>query len=429
MGGRVVAIIGGGASGALAALHLTRLAPGGARVVVVEPSAELGRGVAYGTTDPSHLLNVRAGCLSAYPEDPDHFREWARRRPHAGTGDFLPRSVYGAYLRSQVADVEHLQARAVHVLRSGRRLQIVLSDGIHCQADRVILAPGSSPSRWPSGLGGIGPRWIVDPWAPGALDAVPLEQPVLLLGTGLTAVDVALSLHAGGHRHIVAVSRHGLVPLGHPDESQVPAWPPWPEPVTARAVLAWARQQRDGPDWSALSDGLRPHADRLWAAMSPSEQGRFLRHVRRYWEVLRHRMAPSVATRVELLRQAGELTMCSGGVASARSTRHGVRVTLAQRQLTFGAVINCTGPMMDVRQTRHPLVRRLLDHGIVRPGPHGLGLEADPGGCLPGTEGMLWLVGPLRRGHTWETTAIPEIRDQAAELALSLGRVDATIGA
>ncbi|MGD0381458.1 MAG: FAD/NAD(P)-binding protein [Acidimicrobiales bacterium] len=421
----VVAVIGGGASGVLAAVHLQRAAREPVRVVIVEPRAELGRGIAYGTTDPGHLLNVRAGCLSALPEEPGHFTAWARRHTDADTTSFLPRTWYGEYLRSLLEPVEHVPARAEDLTPVGAGVQIALSDGTRRNVDRVVLAPGSPPPAWPEPLGGNGDRWIGDPWAPGALAEIPPGAPVLLVGTGLSAVDAALTLHGAGHRHIVATSRHGLLPHPHSEKPFPELSIDLPRRPTARALVAWARQTAaEVGDWGPVVDALRPGTDELWGAMTASERKRLLRHVYRRWEVLRHRMAPPVATRIDDMLQSGHLTIVAGAVRSARATPGGIEVTVAGRQLRFGAVVNCTGPSADVRRTRHPLVRRLLDRGVAHPGPLALGLDTDEHGSVPGTHDALWVVGPLRRGQRWETTAIPEIRAQAADLALSLWRSD-----
>jgi uncharacterized NAD(P)/FAD-binding protein YdhS len=428
----VIAIVGGGASGVLTAVHLMRASQERLRVVIIEPRADLGRGVAYGTTDLGHLLNVRAGALSALPDQPGHFTAWVQqgmdshaRSLLAHSDSFLPRAWYGRYLASLLDRAEHVQARVDDLRPAGTRVQVVLSDRRCLKVDRVVVAPGSSPSTWPGNLGGTGPRWICDPWAPGALAGIPSEEPVLLLGSGLTAVDVALSLGATGNRHVLAASRHGLLPRVHPEAPLGAVHVDPPKNPTARSLLQWARTvAATCGDWTPVVDALRPHTDELWGAMAESERSRLLRHVHRRWEVVRHRMPPSVGALVESLRSAGQLKVVSGAVGSARTTRNGVEVTLADRIVRVGAVVNCSGPSADVRRSQHPLVQRLLHRGLAHPSPLGLGLETDTSGCMPDTANALWLVGPLRRGHRWETSAIPEIRTQAAELARSMLRVD-----
>jgi uncharacterized NAD(P)/FAD-binding protein YdhS len=425
-----VAIIGGGASGVLTAVHLLRTAPGPMRMVMIEPRAELGEGIAYSTTDLGHLLNVRAGCLSALPDEPDNFTAWVRQYTMADDQSFLPRAWYGKYLRSLLGRVEHIRARAVQISPRGAGVQAVLSDGTRHTVDRVVLASGSSPSVWPEGLGGDARWWIEDPWVPGVLAGLDRDEPVLLVGTGLTAVDVALSLQVAGHRQILATSRHGLLPRAHPPKPPAPLLVLPPSRPTARSLLAWARSTTDEVgDWRPVVDALRPHTNEVWGAMTIGERTRLLRHVYRRWEVLRHRMPPSVAEHIEAMRAAGQLTIVPGGVLSAHSTGRGVEVTLADRRLRVGAVVNCTGPATDVRRSRDPLVRRLLSSRLARPAPLFLGIDTDDRGCMRDTNDALWVVGPLRRGGRWESTAIPEIRMQAADLSRSLWGADALVGA
>jgi uncharacterized NAD(P)/FAD-binding protein YdhS len=85
----VTAIIGGGASGILTALHLQRSACPPGRLVIVEPGTDLGKGIAYSTTDIGHLLNVRAGRMSALPDDPGHFTDWAASRTASDAMSFF----------------------------------------------------------------------------------------------------------------------------------------------------------------------------------------------------------------------------------------------------------------------------------------------------------------------------------------------------
>jgi len=422
-GREVIAVVGGGASGALAALHLTG-ASTRTRVLVIEPDGVLGRGVAYPDTDRGHLLNTRAGAMSAFGDDPGHFARWCRATQPRAVDElaFVPRSWFGTYLSSLTGSVDHVRATAVDLVPHRGRTLIRLSTGGRITADRVVLAPGASPPAWPAPLGDGGARWVTDPWAPGALDGLPTDRPVLLLGTGLTAVDVALELRRAGHGRIVATSRHGLLPLAHPEAPfAAVTLPPAPTP-TARSLLGWAHATASEiGDWRPVVDALRGQTDQLWGSLSPADRRRLLRLVRRRFEVARHRMAPAVHARVEALVDQGHLVVRPGAITGYDVVQGGYDVAVAGRRERVGAVVNCTGPPLDVRTSRHPLIRLLLARGVVRPGPLNLGLRAGADGSLPGTGGALWLVGALRRGDRWETTAIPEIRAQAEDLAHALG--------
>jgi uncharacterized NAD(P)/FAD-binding protein YdhS len=429
-----VVIVGGGCSGVLAGAALVRA--GTRRVTLVEPSPRLGTGLAYGTTEPGHLLNSRAGSMSAYVDEPGHFVEWLRAfRPRARSDDFVERALYGHYLGSVLATEERdacarlirHHATALRILPAERAVQ--LDDGARLKADHVILAigqPASAAVRQLDERLGADPRYIKDPWAPGALTSIDTELPVLIVGTGLTAVDVVLSLAGHGHRgDVVAVSRHGLLPRGHLRDA------PRPIPLevvpqgSLSALIRHVRSLVTGADWRAIVDGLRPHVNVLWEAMPAAEQARFLRHVARYWECHRHRVAPLVADRLTRQQVGGRLAVLAGtvDVAQAQRDRLVVRVTKAGgRQFDggYGAVVNCTG-RGPLTTRRTPLVHSLISDGLARAGPHGLGLDVDRNGALVDrtgrVRGQLWTLGPPRLGRLWETTGVPEIRDQAQRLA------------
>lgn len=407
--GRVVAVVGGGCSGVLVTRELLR--GGDDDVVLIEPG-EPGGGVAYGAARPWHLLNSRAGAMSADPDDPGHFVRWAGTTPAA----FRPRAEYGRYLRSvlEEADRAHpgrLRVRRARVAALGPDGTVALDDGCSLHADHVVLATGGpAPARQPIDH----PRYVTDPWRPGVLDALPADRLVLLIGTGLTAVDVALTLTADGRRTapVVAVSRRGLLPLTHTADAVPPAVPSLDDCATLRDVVRAVRAAAgEAGDWRPVVDGLRPMLDQLWTALTPGEQDAFLRHLARPWECHRHRMAPEVAARVVELRAAGLLEIRSGGVAAWPG--------LAD----FAAVVDCAGPGR-LPGAGGPLVGGLLAAGLARVGPHGLGLDIDEAGRLVGADGRahdrLWVIGPLRRGARWETTAVPEIRAQARRLVTDL---------
>jgi uncharacterized NAD(P)/FAD-binding protein YdhS len=220
---------------------------------------------------------------------------------------------------------------------------------------------------------------------------------------------------------VVAVSRRGLLPLSHAATAAPPRLPDLDDCARLRDVIRTVRAAAgESGDWRAVVDGMRPHLDRLWGALTPAEQEAFLRHLARPWECHRHRMPPAVADRIAALRRTGELEVRAGGIRDVRAGGGGLTVTLSDGAVTVGAVINCAGPGR-LPASADPLTAVLLGAGLARVGPHGLGLDVDPAGRLVAADGVphgrLWLVGPLRRGTLWETTAMPEIRAQAVRLA------------
>jgi uncharacterized NAD(P)/FAD-binding protein YdhS len=420
MSARTVAVVGGGCAGVLATRELLRCSDD--RVVLIEPD-EPGGGLAYGSARPWHLLNSRAGAMSADPDDPGHFARWAGSAPD----EFRPRAEYGEYLRSVFAAtaaehgdrLEVVRGRAGGLTERGVR---VAGTTAEIRADEVVVATGNPAMAQPAARDGH-PDYIADPWRPGVLDAIGSDVPVLLVGAGLTAVDVALTLTADGNRDapITAVSRRGQLPLTHSAVAHPPARLDLDDPHSLRDLVRHVRAEaaRAG-DWRTVVDGLRPSMDRLWGGLTSQEQDAFLRHLARPWECHRHRMAPSVGVRIAGLREEGRLEVRAGGIRSMTAPpAGGLLVELEAGVQWFGAVVNCAGPGR-LPGAAGSFARSLLDEGHARVGPHALGLDIDAGGRLVGADGRvrdgLWSIGPLRRGARWETTAVPEIRSQARAL-------------
>jgi uncharacterized NAD(P)/FAD-binding protein YdhS len=281
----------------------------------------------------------------------------------------------------------------------------------------LAIGAGSPGVRWAPDSLRAGGRFVADPWVPGALEDIPPAEDVLLVGTGLTMVDMALTLDRPG-RVLHAVSRHGLLPRPH---AAAPV-PPVALPGTADDLASLRLLVRDHigkclretRDWRPAVDGIRPRTAELWQRLSAADRRRFLAEDHAYWEVLRHRMPPSSAAGLARIRRAGRLTVSRGEVLAAE----GGEVALTGGRVRVGAVVNCTGPDSDAQ--RNPLVARLVADGLAAPGPLGIGLATAPDGRLRPTNAPLWTLGAPRKGDLWETTAIPEIRQAADDLARSL---------
>lgn len=409
-----VAIVGAGYSGTIAAVEIARAAPG-ADIVLVEKSGRFARGAAYGTDSPGHLLNVRARNMSALAGEPGHFADWAAGEGY-GPDDYVPRRDYRRYLAALLDGAEgvaRMTGEAVAVEDEGVRL----ASGELLACDAAILAGGNHPSRLPAAFG---PGAIHDPWGPrGAAalaEAAARGGDLLLVGTGLTMVDMAVSLEEAGFAgRILAASRRGLVPRAHLSPAAAPL--EWDPP---RRLGALVRAVRAREPWRASVDGLRPHSVALWQGLSEAERRRFLRHLRPWWDVHRHRIAPRVAARIEAMRASGKLEVVAGRIAKVE----GDEATIARRgggelRRRVAALVNCTGPEGDIARIGDPLIQGLIESGRARPDPLGLGLDVDGESRVLGSgpSPALYALGPLTRGAFWEMVAVPDIRGQAAGVA------------
>ncbi|WP_159049582.1 FAD/NAD(P)-binding protein [Streptomyces sp. NRRL WC-3618] len=443
------AVVGAGASGTLVAIHLLEAAVRQGmplELTLVDPDEETGRGLAYGSRDRRHLLNVPAGGMSCFPDDPHHFVRWLADRGTAATvTSFVPRSLYGDYLAGTLKasaaragtllTLRRIHAHATDCSWSDGHARLGLSDGSSVTADHVVLATGSpsSDSSWAPAPLRTSPRFTAAPWAPGTLDHLrALDGDVLLVGTGLTAMDIALSLARPG-RVIHALSRQGRLPQPHAAPSLPPvapeeSWSDLPLRRLRAKVHAHIRQVTAAQgDWRPALDGLRPLTNSLWAALPEPDRAEFLRDSLSLWNTHRHRMAPETAEAVSRIRRSGRLSLLKGEILAAAPTPDALTITLdGARSLRVAAVVDCTGPALRLQDGQNPLLDHMLSSGLIAPGPLGLGLACTAEGRLiPRNEPArplrsLWTLGPTRRGELWESTAIPEIRRQAAALAQGL---------
>lgn len=435
-----VAIVGGGFSGTLQAINLLRHR--GPRATLIERAAQAGEGLAYGAASPEHLLNVRAGNMSAFPDEPDHFVRWLAEQGVADPAHaFAPRRLYGRYLRALLDRALAESAGRLTVRRgevvdadvSDDGVTLTLSGGGTLAADAAVLAVGNLPPHHPPGLDPDGldeDRYRGDPWAPGLADGLSEADTVLIVGTGLTMVDVVLSLDAHGYGgRIVAQSRRGLVPHVHADVGQ---WDRIAErPVAPPAKLVRiVRERAAAIGWRRAVDELRPYTQGMWAQASDAEHARFVRHLRPWWDIHRHRLAPPVAARIAELCESARLVVLAGRTISFRPEGAGVAVTWRPRgadtieTLHARRVVNCTGPLGDLSRSTEPLLQRLVERGRIRPDSQHLGIDVDPEARTIAAEGTpnerLFALGPMTRGAFWEIVAVPDIRQQTWTLARRL---------
>jgi uncharacterized NAD(P)/FAD-binding protein YdhS len=443
-----VAIIGAGFSGMILAVNLMRSGDPGDELIVIEKRHELGLGQAYSTKDETHLLNIPPAGMSPFSRQPMAFAEYLKARGLLDTREaaqlenfYAPRKLFGEYLRHIVATqlnsgadrprLTRVEGEAVEITRDN---EIKLADGRNFHADRIVLAMGNLPPKPLRAAGNLDADiYSADPWVPGAVDTLAHDANVLLIGTGLTMLDYVQSLGTRDHKgEIIAVSRHGLLPR----RSLTPDyWKPFIHPektYTVRQLVRLVRQQiaealRQGVTWQSVLNSFRFSTQKLWTHFSPAEQARFIRHVRPWWDVHRHRIAPAVADRVESMQASGRLRVIAGHLEEMQRTAKGADVTIRRRgsedrvTLTVQKIVNCSGPNYDFASSDEVLLKRLLEDGRISLNRHKLGVQVGDNFAAVDRDGVtsddLFAMGPMLRGQYWEINAVAEIVAQAEAMA------------
>ena len=451
-----LAIVGAGFSGAMVAIHALSVARGPLTIALINKNADFGRGIAYGTRCPSHLLNVPAARMSAFVDDPDDFYRWLEAHrplcsafgvPAARRDQFIPRALFGRY-------VGELLERKIHAARPGATLEKIVADvqdleecpgGMRVWLDeqrsitarRVVLAPGNFPPGDPP----LKDRkfyqsrcYLGTPWAEKNLARIRHAREVLVLGTGLTAIDLVLTLREeGSAERIHLLSRHRRLPQPH---QSYPAYSDFlrdqDRPKTIRELFRRVRAEvraaaGQGIDWRPVLDALRPHTQALWQGLPVAEKRRFLRHLRVLWEIHRHRVPAELLDEVSRLESDGTLHRHRGRLERMTMTENGrakvwyVEPNGETREVEADLVVNCTGPESNYRKLNDPLILNLLARGLIHPDPLFLGLAMAPNGALVSGRGdyskVFYTLGSSRRGQLYESTAVPELRQQAQQLA------------
>lgn len=445
--GRHIIVVGGGASGVLLACHLLRDPNNAISVTLIEKRQAIGRGMAYSTAQPGHLLNVRAANMSAFADDPLHFCRWLVEHDEDAHGHepgpltFAQRRVYGRYIAELITphlgppgepgrlQVVYGEGRGIVVTPSGAR--VTLDDGRCFAGDVAVLATGHDEAARG------GPACYVNPWESPTASGIDPDGAVLIRGTGLTMVDFVVSLRAAGHRGpIYAMSRRGLLPQAHHAVTALPI-DPRDIPFGASLVTLWRWVRRlakdtmaKGGDGRSVVDGIRPYTWEIWRRLPFDSKQRFLRHARAYWEVHRHRMAPEIDAEIKEALRSGQLRIITAKTLDVVPIASGARIVYRRRGQTkhetfdVAKVAECTGVYTDPLATTNPLLQQLIAQGLARPDPLGIGIDVSADCAVIDKNGIasavLYGVGPLTRAAFWEIMAVPDIRVQCAELARHL---------
>ena len=437
-----VVIVGGGFSAACLAIQLIRNARESLSVAIVNRDEKMARGVAYGTECDAHILNVPAAKMSILADEPNHFLEWLAPHYAYEAHHFVPRRIYGEYVEASLAAavaasdqvaVQWISGSAVSLLQDADGVAVRLASGGEVLGRIAVLAIGNSPPVSPTCFASLSAhRYKSNAWANGAHLKIGSADAVLVVGTGLTAIDQILKLSLDEHAGTIYVlSRRGKLPALH---GPAPAWPSeWTAslPSDVRSIFREVRRQialatEAGADWRSVIDSLRHATPKIWQSLVPGEKRRFVRHVRPYWEIARHRIPVATHAVLEQLMRENRMVLLSGRVGQAVEREDCVEVTYLDRDtgetkaLQVDRVINCTGPGT-VSRVQDELLGCLLDQNLARLDCLGLGIETGTYGAVIAAAGetskTIFAIGPVRKASLWESTAVPEIRVQAKELA------------
>lgn len=444
-----VAVVGSGFSAIAETVNLLRLLPPSASIAVVGDDPGFGRGTAYRTELHVHRLNVPAGRMSIFPDEPDDFVLWLREQKRGVPPDgFASRDDFGRYLRDRLAallrnrdnrpTLHFIKAKALACDQcTADKVVFQLDNGTRLDAASVVLCLGVGNAELPvdpAHVTGLGQERVVrNPWRLGWLSQVEPNQTICILGSGLTMVDQVLALRAHGHRGPIHVlSRRGLVSHPHLTRKVELVAPALPASRDISVLLsALRRQVRAGADWRGVMDGLRPLTQRLWQELSREQQSRFLHHALAWWNIHRHRLAPDVFSQLDALVGDGTVIVHKGYLQAIGET--GDRLELAFRPrgcadivgIEADWIINCTG-MERAGIAHSPLLRQMREDGLISSDKLGLGICVGQNAQVLDYNGKaqpgLFAVGALTAGQFWEITAVPDIRVQARNVAVAISQ-------
>ncbi len=441
---KTIIIIGGGLSGILSAIQLLDRSKD-VFVKIINTKHPTALGVAYNTNDPEHLLNVTAGKMSLYPLLPDHFTDWliANDYPAENISEtFQPRMVYGKYIsevfNSYISNkqLEIIDSLAIDIIKQTNQYAVLLSSGRNIIAEKIILALGNFlPSSPKSNSDDFfkSNNYFQDPWNPAYSKNISAERSILLIGTGLTMIDCLLTLKKAGFKgHFFVVSPRGYTPAPH---GKIEKYPDFYDEISGQSLLGifqtvrmhLKKAESKNISWRGVVDSLRPHVQKIWINFSEKEKQQFISHIRHIWGIARHRVPVSIYDEIIKLQEEGRLEIIGGRISDIHEKENVIRVFIrlrknsTLRELTVGRVINCTGPQTNYRELKDELVVNLLKKKMILSDNLNMGIKTKISGQVLYYDHQesndIFALGSLLRGVLWETTAVPEIRTQAAFIA------------
>lgn len=448
-----VCIIGGGFSGCLTAIHLLNQSKD-IRVVLLNSIHPVLLGIAYNTSQAEHLLNVPAAKMSVFPNEPLHFVNWLTKQADYSTlttteleKQYVPRILYGSYLKETLSPLllddrlNIVNAMAQGIEKFNESYKITLDNDTFVSAEHIVLALGNSlpaPPKIKNTSFFNCNNYCANPWDYSFLKKIQPHENVLLIGTGLTMVDCVLSLNKQGFKgNITALSPKGYAPASH---TKTAPWPDFTDKFKNKSlleILKTVRQQLDlatqsNIPWQSVIDSIRPQVSTIWQELSDKDKQQFISHLRHIWGVARHRLPEAIHKCLEDLKSYNQLHIIAGRIQNMHEEKNQIQVDVllknsgTPRQMYFTKIINCTGPQANYAEIKTPFIENIIRNQIAQPHPLKMGLLANSLGQVLDNNGnpvpKVYTIGSLLRGVLWETTAVPEIRQQAENVATQIAQ-------
>lgn len=438
---RSIAIIGGGISGTLVVLNCLKQSKTPLQISWFDKTDAFCKGFAYSTRQNDHLLNVRAANMSIFPDEPGHFVNWlAKHYPQYTAADFVPRKVFGEYTlhtyqalkqTNPMVSVTEYAEEVISIEQTQHEFTVSAAKPHRC--GQVVLALGNFLPAHPrsQSLEFINaPHYFQNAFDTRLAEVAAGKEQVVIIGSGLTMIDTVISLENGGYRgHITAVSPHAYLPQAH-SQNSLPAVSSFIKehmPYTlldlyslVNSELKKARRLNLNPH--SVIDVMRPHLQELWHRLSLADKQQFLRHLRHKWGVARHRAPTQSMALIERLLRENRLRVVKGRIDDIKPKGKGFELGFSGHNNTGNTLyadilVNCTGPESNLEKLDSPLIRQLLKDGIIAVDELKYGLHASKDGEIGKN---IHTLGPPLKGLLWESTAVPEIRVQAQNLAAKI---------
>ena len=450
-----ITIVGGGAAGLILLANIFEKATNPVSVAMINNGYPTGKGIAYSTKNNNHLLNVRVSRMSAFTSDANHFTKWILSKPEYSSYHneklaerFVPRKMYGEYLDDLYQSVLNSENKnvtfnlindeVIDIKNHDESFEVALKNNPLISSQKVVLCTGNHPPIALPGISAIqsSDKVYINPWDNKAVENIDHEKPIFIVGSSLTMVDTVISLIDQGFKNkIIVVSKHGAIPMAHP---VVRVSVPHPEKSPASDIheiyselKTRIRSAIDHTEWhEPVLEAVRPFTQKIWQELPIEQKNRFLRHINHRWSKLRHRLPHEMYDFIQSLIDSKQIELYAGKLLYVQENENDLTITFydksSEKEITLNAqrIINCIGPEGDFDKVENPLLRNMLSHGLITKDPLSLGFNATGDGRIIDKSGKvidnLLTIGSGLRGILWESTAIPEIRVQAHEMANKL---------